>query len=64
MNQLPDSISILSILHFADIQERDDTLTHDEARQVLQLIKQNHEADTVGIDFDVIDSWIEHFKSI
>ena len=61
MTQLPDEISIN--WHFTDVQERDDTLTNDEARQVLQLMKNNHDA-TIGINWDVIDEWINYFKSI
>jgi len=60
-NQLPDEINIS--WHFTDVQERDDSLTNDEARQVLQLIKQNHDA-TIGISWEVIDAWIDYFKSI
>lgn len=55
MNHLPDEITIS--LHFTDIQELDDSLTTDEARQVLQLI-----ATTPGV-IDVA-AWIKYFKSI
>ena len=61
MNQLADEISIS--WHFADIQEVDDSLTNDEARQILQLIKNNHDA-TVGINWEVIEAWIDYFKAI
>ena len=61
MTQLPDEISIS--WHFADVQEIDDSLTNDEARQVLQLIKQNHDA-TYGVNWETIEAWIEYFKSI
>ena len=60
MNQLPDEINIS--WHFADIQEQDDTLTNDEARQILQLIKRNHDA-TIGINWETIDAWIKYFKA-
>ena len=56
---LPDEISIS--WHFTDIQEVDDSLTNDEAKQVLQLIKQNHDA-TIGINWEVIEAWIDYFK--
>jgi hypothetical protein len=55
-NQLPDSISLE--LHFTDLQEIDDTLTNDEARQVLQLINSAWASDN---DFE---AWIKYFKSI
>lgn len=61
MNQLPDEINIS--WHFTDVQEQDDTLTNDEARQILQLMKRNHDA-TIGINRDVIDEWIRYFKTI
>lgn len=61
MTQLPDEINIS--WHFTDVQEQDDTLTNDEARQILQLMKHNHDA-TIGINWDVIDEWIRYFKTI
>lgn len=61
MNQLADEISIT--WHFADIQEVDDSLTNDEARQILQLIKNNHDAN-IGISWETIEAWINYFKTI
>ena len=55
MNHLPDEITIK--IHFTDIQEIDDSLTTDEARQVLELISTA----TGVID---IAAWIKYFKSI
>jgi hypothetical protein len=60
-NLLPDEILIS--WHFTDIQEVDDSLTNDEARQVLQLIKENHDAD-IGINWETIEEWIDYFKAI
>jgi len=60
MTQLPDEISIS--WHFADIQEIDDSLTNDEARQVLQLIKTGHDA-TFGVNWDTIQIWVDYFKA-
>jgi hypothetical protein len=57
-NLLSDSISIE--WHFTDIQEIDDTLTDDQARQVLQLLKKCHDCN-IGINWDVIESTIETF---
>ena len=61
MNQLPDEINIS--WHFTDIQEVDDTLTNDEARQILQLIKEKHDAN-IGVNWETIGAWIEYFKAI
>ena len=57
MNQSRDEIIIK--LHFTDIQAVDDSLTNDEARQVLELM-----ASVNLIDKDCIDTWIDYFKSI
>jgi hypothetical protein len=59
MNYLPDEISIK--LHFTDVQEIDDSLTNDEARQVLKLLA---DLDGAFFDKDMIESWINYFKSI
>jgi hypothetical protein len=58
MTHLPDEISIS--LHFTDIQEVDDSLTNDEARQVLQLMIRRED----WFDTETINSWIHYFKSI
>jgi hypothetical protein len=60
-NQLPDEISIS--WHFTDVQELDDTLTNDEARQILQLVKDNHDAN-IGINLETIQAWIDYFNAI
>ena len=57
MNQSRDEITIK--LHFTDIQAVDDSLTNDEARQVLELM-----ASVNLIDADDIKAWINYFKSI
>jgi hypothetical protein len=59
MTQLPDEISIT--WSYEDVQEQDPTLTDDEARQVLQLIKHKHDAN-IGVNWEVIDAWIDYFK--
>ena len=61
MIQLPDEISIN--WHFTDIQEIDDSLTNDEARQVLQLIKKNHDAN-IGVNWDTIKAWVDYFITV
>ena len=59
MEQLPDEITIS--WHIEDVQQQDSTLTDDEARQVLQLIKRNHDAN-IGVNWEVIDAWVDHFN--
>jgi hypothetical protein len=61
MIQLSDEISIN--WHFTDIQEVDDSLTNDEAKQVLQLIKKNHDAN-IGVNWDTIKAWVDYFKTV
>jgi hypothetical protein len=61
MTQLPDEISIT--WSYEDVQQQDPTLTDDEARQVLKLMKDGHDA-TIGINWETIDAWIDYFKSI
>ena len=61
MTQLPDEISIT--WSYEDILSEDATLTDVEARQVLQLLKDFHDA-TVGINWDTIKATISYFKSI
>jgi hypothetical protein len=61
MTQLPDEIAIT--WSYEDVQSEDPTLTDDEARQVLQLMKDGHDA-TIGINWDTINAWIDYWKSI
>lgn len=58
MTHLPDEITIG--LHFTDVQAIDDSLTNDEARQVLQLMIRKEDC----FDTETINSWIHYFKSI
>lgn len=58
MNYLPDEITVK--LHFTEVQEIDDSLTNDEARQVLELMRTAYGK----IDADQIKAWINYFKSI
>ena len=57
--ELPDEITIS--WHFTDVQEVDGTLTDDEARQVLNVIKKGHDAN-IGINWETIDIWIDYCK--
>lgn len=57
-NQLPDKVNFS--LHFSDIQEIDDSLTNDEARQVLRLIAKKG----APFDSEFIYSWVDFFRTI
>lgn len=56
---MQDTISIT--WHIDDVLQVDDTLTESQARQVLYLLKHNHDA-SVGINWDVIEQTIEEVK--
>ena len=56
---MKDTISIT--WHIDDVLQVDDTLTESQARQVLYLLKHNHDG-TVGINWDVIEQTIEEVK--
>ena len=56
---MQDTISIT--WHIDDIFEVDDTLTESQAKQVLYLLKHNHNAN-IGINWDVIEQTIEEVK--
>jgi len=57
--------------HIDDIIEQDNgaedepysDLTEDEAREVLRLMIKEHDCE-IGINWDVIDSWINHVKGL
>ena len=57
MNNLPDEVTFT--LHFTDIQQIDDSLTNDEAKQVLNLIRRKGEP----FDTETIYSWIDFFHT-
>jgi len=56
--------------HIDDIIEQDDgaedephsDLSKDEAREVLRLMDKYHDCE-IGINWDMIDSWIDHVKA-
>lgn len=58
MTHLPDGASIS--LHFTDIQAIDNSLSNDDARQVLQLMMRRED----WFDSETIYSWIQYFKTI
>jgi len=56
---MENSISI--VWHIDDIKEVDNTLTNDQARKVLQVLKKTHDA-SVGINWEVISYTIDAMK--
>lgn len=44
-----------------DVLQQDNTLTIEQAREVLQMLKQQHDA-CIGINWDVIDCTIDSLK--
>ena len=47
--------------HIDDILHQDDTLSEDQARQILHILKYDHDA-TIGINWDVIDCTIQMYR--
>jgi len=45
-----------------DVKCRNSNLTNDQARFILTMLKENHDAN-VGINWDVIDATIERYLS-
>lgn len=56
MTHLPDEINIM--FHFTCIQKFDNTLTKDEAKQVLRLMEQRE-----NFHDEKIQTWINYFKA-
>lgn len=55
----PNEINIT--WHIDDIRGVDDSLTDDQARDILHELKNSHDA-TVGICWDVIGAAVENYK--
>lgn len=47
--------------HIDDVKRLDDSLTDNQARQVLQAVHNNHNAD-IGVNWDTINYWINEIK--
>ena len=62
MGKLKESMrdEVVINLHFTDIQYVDDSLTTDEARQIVELIA-THE---LNIDDEMIQKWIDYYRAI
>jgi hypothetical protein len=50
-----------NIMEGIDSDESEE-ITDDEAREVLRLMNKYHDSE-VGINWDVIDSWVDHVKA-
>lgn len=67
--RLTDPDWIASWWSIDDVKEQYDgdgeysEITHDEAREVLRLADKYHDCD-VGLNWEVLDSWIDHVKSL
>lgn len=59
MSKLPDSIAIT--WHIDDVKEVDSSLTDEQCRKVLQIVKDNHDA-TIGVNWDTIEAAIQILK--
>lgn len=57
--KLPDSISL--VWHIDDILSLDDSLTDDEAREILQAVEHGHDA-SIGVNWDTLEYYIDDFK--
>ena len=40
-----------------------DVITDEQAREVLRLMERHHDSE-VGLNWDVIDAWIDHVKKL
>lgn len=60
MSNLPDTISIT--WHIEDVKEVASDLTDEECREVLQLVKDNHDA-TLGVTWDTLNMWADEVRS-
>ena len=49
--------------HISDVQCVHDWVTDDQAREVLMWMNKYHDAN-IGINWEVIEAWIDYFKSI
>ena len=44
-------------------QDESKAISDDEAREVLRLMERHHDSE-IGLNWDVIDSWINHVKGL
>ena len=56
---LPDTIELS--WSFIDVQSLDDSLTDDQAREILQNVKEGQDAE-LGVNWDVIQCHIDEYK--
>jgi len=58
MSKLPDEVCFK--WNILDVLDQNRRLTNDQAREVLQLLVKQHDANT-GVNWDVIDCTIEEY---
>jgi hypothetical protein len=69
--RLTDPDWVASWWHISDIhgqangwgEDEASDITDDEAREVLRLLEKYHDSNS-GINWEVIDGWIDHVKSL
>lgn len=59
MDKLPDEISI--VWQVDDVKEIASDLTDEECREVLQLVKSEHDA-TIGVNWDTLEYWARYIR--
>lgn len=58
-DNLPNEINIIWCVE--DIKNIDDTLTQNQCREILDMLKRTHDA-SIGINWEVIESAIDFYK--
>lgn len=48
--------------HIDDVKSLDDSLTDEQARQILQMVKHNHDA-SIGVNWETLEVNIDMFKA-
>lgn len=56
---LPDEISIT--WHIEDVKSLDESLTDQDAKEILQYVNRRHDA-TIGVNWDMIQSCVNEWK--
>lgn len=59
MNDFDPNTQIAIIWSMEDVQEVRSDLSNKQAMEVLQKVKENHDA-CIGINWDVLRTWAEH----
>ena len=57
-----DDGSVEFVWSVEDVWEIDSTLHHQEARVILGMAKDGHDA-SIGMNWEVLEHWVDYFKS-